>query len=230
MTIAAAIVPFAGTDPDRTAAYHHITDRLAGIGLQVVTGTAPADPWCKADAVADALERTDADTLVIHDADVWCDHTGEAIHRVVAGQAWAVPHLLVRRLTRNATAWIHAGTSTYSTDLPLDQRPYGGHAGGGITVIRRTVYDDCPLDPRFTGWGQEDDAWALALATLHGAPWRGKAPLWHHWHAPQQRRDRFIGSDAGAALYGRYKAAASHPDAMRVLIGEADAPAGKRAA
>jgi hypothetical protein len=220
-TDTAVLIPFAGTDPDRTAAYHHIAQRLTDAGIPVVTGTAPAEPWCKADAVDDALTRTDAEILVIHDADVWSDGTLEAIAHVEAGAPWAVPHRLVRRLDANATAQIHRGTTTYSTELRLDRKPYYGHAGGGITVLRRSTYESCPLDPRYTGWGQEDDAWALALTTLHGKPWRGTAHLWHHWHAPQERRDSFVGSDASEALYARYLAANGHPDAMRVLIGEA---------
>lgn len=218
MTIA-ALIPFAGSDPDRLAALDHVRRRLTEM-VDVVVGQGSAGLWSKADAVIDGLSRTDATTLIIHDADVWCDRTWAAARLVEGGAPWAVPHGKVHRLTAEATAQVHAG-ARYSPDLLLDERPYRGHVGGGIVIVRRDVYEACPLDPRFTGWGQEDDSWGLALTTLHGGPQRGDAPLWHHWHTPQARQTRIVGSADGKALHARYKAAKGNPVAMGSLIAEA---------
>lgn len=176
--------------------------------------------WCKAEAVADALSRTDAEILVIADADVWCDGAQAAVEAVQQGAAWAVPHGKVHRLTAQATADTLT-TGTFDPDAECAERPYTGHAGGGIVAIHRTTYEACPLDPRFTGWGHEDDSWAIALRCLHGSPWRGADPLWHLWHQPQPRRNRRIGSEPSRRLHGRYKASRRDPDAMRSLIEEA---------
>jgi hypothetical protein len=173
-------------------------------------------PWSKARAVHAA--DSSADVMVLHDADVWCAGLPAAIDAVRLGAPWAVPHGNVRRLSESATAAVLAGGPVKGK---LDQRIHGGHAGGGITVVRRDVWDTCPLDPRFEGWGQEDDSWAIALDTLHGQPWRATVDLWHLWHPPAPRLTRAVGSDRGRELYGRYRQARSNRTAMADLVAEA---------
>lgn len=131
---------------------------------------------------------------------MWSDHTHLAVEAVEQGADWAVPHYHVNRLTEHATAEILAGG--YSTDTT--ERPYKGQAGGGITVIPRSVYERIPLDPRFVGWGQEDSSWELALTALVGKPWRGTKPLWHLWHPPQERTTRRYGNPDSKRLWLRY--------------------------
>src|SRR5690606_37809457 len=82
---------------------------------------------------------------------------------------WAVPHRLVYRLSEAATSGVLAGLAP-SPGMRLVQAPYVGYAGGGITVLPRSTYDQVPLDPRFRGWGQEDESWAHALTVLAGDP------------------------------------------------------------
>ena len=166
----------------------------------VVVGTCVGD-WSKGHAVADALSRTDADTLVIADADSWVDPTTLAAV-VGAGVPWALPHTRVHRLSEAATAQTYAGTPGTDTHRP----PYRGVVGGGVTVVRRDVYENCPIDTRFYGWGGEDISWGWALRALHGPPLRGDAILWHLWH-PSDRVGR-VGSPASSALAGRWKRAA----------------------
>lgn len=176
-------------------------------------------PWSKGTAVADALTRTDAEVLVIADADVWVPSIPQAVEAVASGQPWVVPHRYVHRLDRRSTEAVLTIKPT-CTPNKLTQPPYQGVIGGGVTVLRREVYEDCPLDPRFLGWGQEDESWGLALRTLHGEPMRFDAKLYHHWHLPQERLDRRTGSLEGRALWRRYGAAFGKPDAMRALIAE----------
>lgn len=182
-------------------------------------GEARASAWSKARAVADGLLRTAADILVIADADVWCDDLGEAIEAVRRGAPWAIPHSDVHRLSPSATAAALRG-APLNTVGPLTQPPYRGYEGGGLVVLRRDLYERAPLDPRYLGWGQEDESWALALRTLAGRPWRGTAPLYHLWHPPQPRESRRWGSPAARHLYHQYRRAAGDPDTMRALLGE----------
>jgi len=209
------LIPWRAGCPHREDALAWLTDRLP---YPVAIGTCGAGRWCKADAVADALARCDDDIVVVSDADVWCDRLDDAITAVSAGAAWAVPHRLVHRLTDEATTKVLNGSTL---EGPTTERPYLGYPGGGIVVTTRAVLDDCPLDPRFVGWGQEDEAWALALTALHGRPWRGSAPLWHLWHPPAERMTRRWGSDTNRQLLRRYRAAGRRPAEMRRLIEEA---------
>jgi hypothetical protein len=177
-------------------------------------------PWRKARAVANGINATTADLLVVHDADVWCEETMAAVRAVDAGRAeWAIPHNLVYRLKPRPTRVVlDGGQLVYS---PVERKPYTGWPGGGVVVLTRDAWETAPLDPRFEGWGQEDEAWALALLTLVGPPWRGDAPLVHLYHQPAYRRTSKFGSREGKRLFERYVTAARSRDEMAALIAEA---------
>jgi hypothetical protein len=213
MASVAVVVPWRPGDPHRHAAWDWLRPRYR---WPVVEGWCDGE-WCKAAAVADALDRTDAEVLVVADADVWTDGVGQALEAVAEGWEWAVPHGDVHRLDRDATEAVVAGGPFGGG---LDEKPYPGHPGGGVVVLPRSIYEQCPLDPRFIGWGGEDDSWGTALRTMFGRPWRGEAPLWHLWHPPQPRMNRFVGSRESHNLAHRYRRAAHDPAAMRFLLSE----------
>jgi hypothetical protein len=218
--------PWLPGDPDRDAAaavvigrwreHHPDTDILTSADL-----VPPGTPWCKADHVRQLVQAADTDTVVISDVDVWVDPTAVlgAVHAVSSGSyAWAVPHADVHRLTADGTKRYLAGEELRFADY--DQPPYRGWLAGGIYAINRQVALDIPMDPRFIGWGQEDESFAMALKTLVGTPWRGSTPLYHFWHSPMPRRDRAVGSEASEALCERYREASGNPIAMRQLVDE----------
>jgi len=176
--------------------------------------------WCRANDVTPMVEASDADIIICADADVYSPGIAEAVTAVEQGAPWAVPHLMLCRLSEAATARVLAGERPEDQD-EFAERPYKGHPGGTLFVIRRDIYLDVSLDPRFHGWGQEDDAFALAVDLLHGRHWRGAHPCWHLWHEPQPRRSRGVGNEANLQLYRRYKAARHDPQRMRRLIDEA---------
>jgi hypothetical protein len=214
----AVIVPWRSGCPHRDAAWRWVRNQYAihHPTWQIVSGTCPDGPWVKALAVADALERTDADTLLLADADVWSDGLQRAVD-ALDQFPWAIPHHTVYRLTEQATA--HA-FSTGELAGPYTQHPYKGWAGGGFLALDRVTYERIPLDPRFAGWGSEDAAWHLALARITGRGWRGRADLWHLWHPPQPRLNRVVGSQESADLLHRYQRART-PQAMTELLEEA---------
>lgn len=210
----AVVVPWRGGCPHRERALSWVVTKYQTTHptWQVVLGEHTADQWCKAEAVTAGLALTDADRLVIADADCWVDNLADAVN---SSAPWTVPHLMVHRLDEQSTEQM------YRTGVPgpgRTERPYRGHVGGGVVVIDRETYDAVPLDPRFTGWGQEDDSWSVALHTLVGPPHRGDADLVHLWHPPQKRMNRINGSRAGVALARRYRAVRNDPEAMRTLI------------
>lgn len=211
MTAASVLVPYRpdGGYRDRAWQWVHRWWATAYPRWQVVEGRPPPGPWCKALAVRDALARADHDLLVIADADVVCDGVGEAVAAVVGGAAWAVPHERVHRLTEHATRLVLAGTPPDRIRGGRARTPYVGVAGGGMVVIPRGSYVRAPLDPRFRGWGQEDESAGLAWHTLLGRPWRGTAALYHLWHPPAPRLNAHVGSRESRALHVRYQYAAN---------------------
>lgn len=186
---------------------------------QLVEGHCPDGPWRKGLAVADALSRAEHDVIVVADADVWTDGVEEAVVKVRAGVAWAVPHHRVLRLTPIATEEAIASGEwpKVRTSLTYMQSPYIGHPGGGMVVLTKDLYRRAPIDPRFEGWGQEDDSWAHALRVMAGREWRGTADLWHLWHPTPPRMSREFGSAASKRLYLRYARARDRVTMGRLL-------------
>lgn len=133
----------------------------------------------KAAAVADGLSRTDAQRLIITDADVLTDveAVSAALKAINACARWAVPHARILRLTEAATERLIVGEEPRG----LEQPPHPAVPGGGLTVMWRSTYETCPMPalPR-----REDEAWCMALTRQFGRPWRGTADLIHLWHEP----------------------------------------------
>lgn len=213
------LIPWrATTCPCRTRALEFVLARYAQAGYEVAVGRHDEGAWCKAAAVADALAQTQAEILIVADADVWAEGLREAVEHVRAGTGWAIPHRGVLRLSDRATRVLLATGECDITDLA--QAPYLGVEGGGVIVLRREAYEACSIDPRFRGWGSEDEAHGFALRTLYGPPRRVKRPLIHLWHPPQERATRAWGSRESWELRRRYARASGSESAMRALIEE----------
>lgn len=208
------VVPWRPGCPHRAAAWEYVRPRWAV--HELVTADAPGD-FNRAPAIVAGAQQAHGQVLVIVDADVFLeDNANEALAAVRDGAPWAVPHGLVHRLDETTTSRLLSGDR--NVPVTYDQKPYRGHPAGGIVVIHRDVLEQVPPDRRFAGWGQEDDAWAAALLTLAGPPWRGDAALWHLWHPHPVRRTRRVGNRAGEQLFRQYKAARGNPSRMRQLV------------
>lgn len=224
MTVA-VVFPWRAGCPWREASYEWTRARYQSIypDWEQVEGRSPDGPFSRAAAILDGASRTNADILVVADADVWCDPSDSIRHANRVG--WAVPHLNIHRLSDDASRRYMAGHPLAGLDLDRsnrqDSKPYRGNETGTLVVIRRDVLDIAPPDRRFVGWGQEDNAWGDALNCLIGQPWRGTDDLVHLWHPPQERLNRVVGNEAGRALARRYRRARRQPAQMRALIEEA---------
>lgn len=252
---ATVVVPFRGDEGgarDRAWAYVRDWWRQTHPDWGLVEGTPPEGPWCKAAAVADAVRgwapRPD-EILVLADADVLAPGAGTAVDVIRAGGfRWAIPHLRVHRLTERATNTLYAeGRLPDPTRVAPRRAPhqrgsatisetYTGVPGGGAVVLPAAHYSQVPLDPRFLGWGQEDQAFGHALDVMLGPPLRVSAPLWHLWHPPPVRAGRQepilgqatqmgrgIGNPEGLDLYRRYRHATTI-ERMSALLAEIPPP------
>lgn len=221
----AVVVPFGGECPHRYLAWGWVRAQFAKHhpDWDLVVGTTDVEGFSRTQAILDALTRTDADTIIVSDADVWSNGLRFAVSHVHE-YGWAIPHNLIHRLSAPSTEAVLTGADWHglplSQDNKQDSRPYRGHECGTLTVFRRDVLESVPPDPRFVGWGSEDDAQALALRTLIGPPWRGEADLVHLHHPPQPRLNRVVGNETSKALLDRYQRARHNPPAMRALIEE----------
>jgi hypothetical protein len=229
------VIPYAPT-PERdrvlrwVVAKWNANERVRNVIIS--RGDDPDAPWSKGRLVRDGVLSAETDIVAVADADcfVWSDWFELAASHVNSGaHRWAVPHSRVARLTADATRSVLQGDVSIMNG-PFE-RVHPCHPGGGAVILNRScmVESGCFPDPRFIGWGQEDDAWGRALRVLHGVPWRPDTTvprLFHLWHPPAPRLSPGAGSVEGMALNDRYVMAADRYDSgggsdeMRRLVGE----------
>lgn len=222
-------------------------------------GRQGSQPWSASTARNRGVERATAPVILLLDADTWSPNIDRAVDQVtksigvplshfengvtptLAGVrwAWVQPHAQILRLSRSQSVAFMAGYEVeYSADggiTPdylgaLESMPYRQFSGGVPTVIRKDLYELCPQDPRFNGWGAEDNAWGYALSTLHCPMYRTAGDAVHLWHEPDpvraQRqagvpRDKLRGADwSHHELFMRYHDANGNPTRMRALVDE----------
>lgn len=228
MTVA-VLVPWKPGCPWREKAWAWVQARYAEShpDWEIIEGTTDVEGFSRTQAILDARSKTTADMLVIADADIWTEGLADAVSHADEG-GWAIPHLMIHRLAESSTLRVLGGShwkgQQLSTDNTQDSRPYRGHEAGTLLVTTAEAFDDAPPDRRFVGWGQEDDAWALALRTICGSPWRGNADLVHLWHPAEPRKTRVTGNTANKSLLRRYQTANRKRDRMTALLEEARCP------
>lgn len=194
---------------------------------EIVESALRPDPWSKGAVVNAGARCATGAVLVLADADVLVapDVLRHALTALSEGAEWVVPYERVYRLSEPATANLIAGrSSTTPRPLPLrhlERAVHRGPAGGGVVVVRAEHFREVNgMDPRFTTWGGDDEAFGRALDTLVGPHKRLNHPAWHLWH-PTLRPDNGRGSTANEALASRYLVASGNPDAMTVLCARA---------
>jgi hypothetical protein len=220
------ILPFGGDCPYRQRSLTWVWENLPQLLPEATLHVGECDgPWSKATAVANAIDPDwdDDDVLVIHDADVWAPKLPDTVLLVSRkGRSWAAPHTMVHRLGPDLTERVMTGEIPFGGlgTAGLDQPPYQGVVGGGCVVLSRAAYRRVPLDPRFVGWGQEDESWGFALHRIFGPPHQQNHRLYHLWHPHPERRSRRVGNDDGEKLRNRYRAAKVLKDDMERLLDE----------
>lgn len=221
----AVVIPWrSGGCEHRRDALAWVRDRWLSYGPRVVEVIVapdpfPEGPWRKGVAIADGVRRSSTELVIVADADVWSDGVDEALE-IAAAHGWAMPHVWVERLTPASTALALDGMDLATAARHSLERRYEQTAAGGMVVLRRDVALAVPVDPRFEGWGHEDEAWRYALEVLVGPRERVRSTLYHLWHPPAKKQaGRFLRNQALKLRYGeaRRRGAA----AMRPLVAEA---------
>ena len=215
------LIPWQGNDPHRVKAREYVESLYAARfpEWKVTLGVCDSVGWTKALAVKDAFQRTNAEIVIVADADVWCEEIGLVISGLEKAE-WAQPYRWVRRITDADTQRVFSG-EIEARRGQLARPEYSGFAGGGIVAMRRETYAACPLDPRFVGWGHEDESWARALRRLHGPRWVPYGGhLYHFWHPPQERTGERAshGSPESWLLREQYRMCRADKSAMNELI------------
>ncbi len=140
-------------------------------------------PFNRAAAINDARRHATASTFVIIDADVFT-HDGVLGPIIAAAQGgrFTVGFDDYRALTEDATqkvldGWVDGWTEGVEQTLH--------DAVSKLVVVTAGLFDRVGgFDERFSGWGWEDVAFALACDAIAGPRVVISNDVWHLWHPP----------------------------------------------
>lgn len=159
---------------------------------QIVEGHHTDGKFNRSAAINDAAEMAgEWDTAVIIDSDVFLEE-GQARLAVLASQKLGQAVLpYTRRMLINKQGTDGMLSSPVSARPPTQRArpdPNRGHVSS-VVVVPRAQWDQVGgFDPRFVGWGAEDDAFWAALKKA-GKPRRVPGAVWHLHHAPSPERN-----------------------------------------
>lgn len=137
------IIPFSSSDPNRIAAFDKVRAHLKELRWPILIGRDDHDPFRRAVAVNHAVAETDADVLLLNDADLICTHeqilTAISLAALAPGPVFAF------------TEYVRTGEPDKSS-LTLHEPS----TNGCLAIQRHSFLQLGGYDERFIGWGYED--------------------------------------------------------------------------
>lgn len=196
------IIPWGGEldDPWRTGAFWWLRRRYRALlpDATVIVGTSAQDPFNRSEARNNAFRASNADVLVVADADTIFqpDAIREAIRLIENGAPWVIPYRLVAgyySLSQSASKRILELDPASPVPEPVDDDDWEHkHASpsdplpswAGVLVLSRDAWLAAGgYDEGFIGWGYEDVAFRSALDRVVGPHTRvDDSFVLHLWH------------------------------------------------
>ncbi|UJF32102.1 galactosyltransferase-related protein [Paenibacillus hexagrammi] len=190
-------------------------------GIEICIGEDSSRNFNRSKALNRAAKQSKGKILVIADLDVFYDPAilKQSI-KLLKKHAWVVPFSQVINLSEKNTKRIYESKAAWPLQAKIQHakvREYSKWTGKLNIVPREAFKKVGGLDERFSGWGCEDTAFALALNAICGPYKRLDHSIYHLWH-PRVGPKGNPNFDNNMKLLERYKQADSK-ESMRRLIG-----------
>lgn len=180
---------------------------------RVITGDDGGQPFSRGSTLNQLAARSTAPVLVIADADVVAEpyqvHAAvEQCQQAATGMVLAFDDYVP--LSPEATTLVYAGDLEHLAGQPV--APWTC-ISALFAITRKHFHAAGGFDPRFRGWGREDDAFKHAVETLVGHTWRISGRCYHLNHPRELVKPR-----DNEAMLRQYVKAAGHRHQMRELV------------
>lgn len=169
-----------------------------------------------------AVELSDNDVVVLHDADTFAtkENLASAIEAARSHDGLVLPYNFYGALGERSSKRVMSDPARH----PPHKEPYEEtnlDSIGGIWVIRKELWWRAGgMDQRFRGWGYEDNAFYVASETMNGPTKRIPGKI-HHLHHPRpvgftQTQEYFY----NRRLFQSYEKAQGNREAMGKILAE----------
>lgn len=156
----------------------------------------------------------DADVVVVCDADFL-----PPLDAVLAACEGALADGKLHQPFTEALYLTEAETASYLAHEGLPERSGADLTGGCFVMTPEAWFEAGGMDPRFEGWGGEDDAFRIAAETLLGPRVHHEGVMPHLYH-PFAGKFGSAEHKANLALLRRYVDASGNPNLIRRIIKE----------
>jgi predicted glycosyltransferase involved in capsule biosynthesis len=174
-----------------------------------------SDPFNKARAINNGVERVGGNVLVIIDADTVI--TPDQLALGLTAGDWVVPFNKVQNLTKDATQdWIKDGANFEKFKTEKVRQNFV--RAGGVWIIKREIFELVGgVDERYAGWGGEDDSFCRSVNTLYEPLVMVRGSIYHLWHTEAYARKHFMQSP-NYPLWRAYCRATGDKEKIRTIL------------
>lgn len=214
------IVPYRADGGHRDRIWRHLQDHYwGGLPYRIVVGSHDGGPFNRSAAI-NAAAAQPWEVAVIADADTWVPpaHLAEAVTTARRTGRLTAAFTAVIELDRPCTKAVLDGHVELTTLGVNRVRTAPLETQSSMLAIPRPLWDTIGgFDPRFVGWGGEDNAFWKAATLLGGQPHRIDGPAFHLWHPTTVRATSGPQYQANHSLWRCYARARTVPQLRRAM-------------
>jgi predicted glycosyltransferase involved in capsule biosynthesis len=225
------LIPFR-SNGERSAQFDWLQEKWNFLGSDfeiIVSEDDGLDPYSKTIAINNAYKKSTAEILAMVDADVWLDPQillDAAAFITSNPNSWIRPCTDVYRIKKTKTKEIISGDPSFSfPEITQKDCERVSVAVGGVFVFSKKQFETLGgMDPRFRGWGGEDNAWTIIMNKKFSYSQRWNKNLYHLWHPREKdsngRVISFGQTTDNLELVSEYRVAVANKTLTNNLIAE----------
>ncbi len=215
---ASIIIPFNGEPSRKEAASFVIRYYCEAYEYEVITCDSGEGLFSKAQAINNGAALATGDTLILADADTII--TPEQLDKGI-NESWCIPfnrclnlqpedtELVIRQNPLEVPFWAYT---------PRKVREKWTYAGG-VNIVSREALDLVGgMDPRYLGWGGEDESFCRAVSTMHKPAVIIPGDVYHLHHETDPTQRKFTKKGGGFHFYQQYRWCTSKPERMQKIL------------